>query len=811
MTQKLTNGIIKNEKTKNIIIRGEKMKKKLLSLMLALSMLISTMPFIVIAEEDGAGYATRGYVADKLLSVSDDYNAGITRGDIIKGYGDGDTKDDQYITRSEAVVMADRAFGKMPEPDKNFKRISETDLTFSDVPDWAEDAVNNLASRGILVGKGDGLLGSEDFITEDEVTLIIRRLYYLFGSNLKDDFQAYINKDYYNTAEISQGNVVTSSFHEVDERNDEIISDIINNYLSEEQPAGSNGEIIADFYTSVKNLNTGEGTEQDIEPLKPYLDEIDKIESLDELDALSTKIVKDYLVTTFAAFAIVADFKDNTKNILAFGTYSPSRTKADYENEDIMNSYKDYLTNILVLGGADNTKAAEDVEKFIAFEKDLSQYVMSNQEASNIDNIYNLYSYSELCDLFPAFDFDKLLEALGLHPEDNVLVTTPKVMEAFASYVNDKNIDLLKTILKISVLSLGSQLDKRFIDAANDFESDYFGMDVTSPAEDIALTTTKNTLSSYLSEEYIKRNFSDETKKDVENMVNEFIDIFRSRIANLTWMGEATKEKAIRKIDAMSVNVGYPESFEDYIDDITVYSPNEKYAYFNTMNSIRKSAYADIAESQGKPAEKADYWSVVPVYTVNAGYMQTDNSINFPAGILQEPFYYSDGKPEENLGSIGTVIAHEITHAFDNNGAKFDEFGNAANWWTEEDLAVFEQLCQDVVNYYNGFESAPGIQTDGELTISENVADIGGMACALDAMKKLENPDYKLFFESNAKLWKITGQRQYLESLSTIDVHSFGIVRANRLAALFDEFYEAFDITEEDGMYVAPENRVSIW
>ena len=229
------------------------------------------------------------------------------------------------------------------------------------------------------------------------------------------------------------------------------------------------------------------------------------------------------------------------------------------------------------------------------------------------------------------------------------------------------------------------------------------------------------------------------------------------------------------------------------------------------MNSIRKSAYADIAESQGKPAEKADYWSVVPVYTVNAGYMQTDNSINFPAGILQEPFYYSDGKPEENLGSIGTVIAHEITHAFDNNGAKFDEFGNAANWWTEEDLAVFEQLCQDVVNYYNGFESAPGIQTDGELTISENVADIGGMACALDAMKKLENPDYKLFFESNAKHQKITGQRQYLERLSTIDVHSFGIVRANRLAALFDEFYEAFDITEEDGMYVAPENRVSIW
>ena len=183
----------------------------------------------------------------------------------------------------------------------------------------------------------------------------------------------------------------------------------------------------------------------------------------------------------------------------------------------------------------------------------------------------------------------------------------------------------------------------------------------------------------------------------------------------------------------MSVNVGYPESFEDYIDDITVYSPNEKYAYFNTMNSIRKSAYADIAESQGKPAEKADYWSVVPVYTVNAGYMQTDNSINFPAGILQEPFYYSDGKPEENLGSIGTVIAHEITHAFDNNGAKFDEFGNAANWWTEEDLAVFEQLCQDVVNYYNGFESAPGILRNfkGKTSIAEYNTFPLGKFCAI--------------------------------------------------------------------------------
>jgi putative endopeptidase len=196
-------------------------------------------------------------------------------------------------------------------------------------------------------------------------------------------------------------------------------------------------------------------------------------------------------------------------------------------------------------------------------------------------------------------------------------------------------------------------------------------------------------------------------------------------------------------------------------------------------------------------------------YTVNSYYNATSNEIVFPAGILQTPFYDIKAPKEANLGGIGTIIAHEITHAFDNNGAKFDENGNAANWWAESDYQKFEELCDEVVRHYDGYETAPCITINGTLTLSENIADLGGMACALDAMKKIDSRDYDVFFKNNAKIWEMTCTRQYLEYVNQMDVHSSNKARTNKVIQNFDEFYQTYGITKIDGMY--SDNRVSIW
>ena len=198
-------------------------------------------------------------------------------------------------------------------------------------------------------------------------------------------------------------------------------------------------------------------------------------------------------------------------------------------------------------------------------------------------------------------------------------------------------------------------------------------------------------------------------------------------------------------------------------------------------------------------------------YTVNACYVPANNEIVFPAGILQAPLYDVNASREQNLGGIGYVIAHEITHAFDNNGAKFDKNGNAADWWTEEDYAAFQRLCDEVVAYYDGVEAAPGISCSGALTLSENIADLGAAQCILEAAQREDNPDLETLFRSVANTWCSTMPRDTAAYYATLDVHAPDKLRVNRVLQSLDEFYTTFEITEGDGMWLAPENRVSIW
>lgn len=313
----------------------------------------------------------------------------------------------------------------------------------------------------------------------------------------------------------------------------------------------------------------------------------------------------------------------------------------------------------------------------------------------------------------------------------------------------------------------------------------------------------------YLGELYAQNYFSKEAKQNVEKMISDIIDVYRTRIEKLTWMSDTTKEKALKKLDTMQINVGYPEDVQSYMDDVEIKSAADGGSYFENMLAISKEQVKNLIEHQDEPIDKND-WGMA-VYTVNAMYDSLANSITFPAGILQAPIYDVNASYEENLGGIGYIIAHEITHAFDNNGAKFDENGNATDWWTEEDYSAFSKLCKDVEAFYDGEEAAPGIAVNGELTLSENIADLGAVSCITEIVSHLDNPNYEALYKSIARTWASSSSREYMQYVSQTNVHCLDKLRTNRTIVNDQEFYDTFGIKENDGMYVAPEDRVHIW
>lgn len=288
-------------------------------------------------------------------------------------------------------------------------------------------------------------------------------------------------------------------------------------------------------------------------------------------------------------------------------------------------------------------------------------------------------------------------------------------------------------------------------------------------------------------------------------MTKQLIQTFRNRLQNITWLSDATKQKAATKLDTMKVKIGYPDTWPAYLDEIPI-DPSK--SIIENVTHIEEALNADVQKRLDSGVDKTR-WVASP-QTVNAFYNPQANDITFPAAILQAPFYDKDADYAQNLGGIGTVIGHEITHAFDTNGAGYDENGNYNNWWTQEDLAQFTARAQKVKDYYSSIEVTNGVFQNGDMTVTENIADMGAMACVLDIVGDDKEAQRKVF-ESNANIWASNQTDQYRDYLLMADMHSQNKVRVNAVLPLFEQFYDIFEVTKTDAMYVAPEDRVKIW
>lgn len=783
-----------------------KQVKRLLAAALAAGLLLCGLPFAAAA--DGA---TRGEVARMVVSAADDYNPGVKLEDVLLGDDKGDLREDETATRAEALVMLRRAFGDLPTPVGDNARSAIPAGNFTDVPFWAKDALADVFEAGIVAGTSDTTFDASSPVTAEQIQRFISRVYALEGTNLKDDFYAAVNKKALDSSTIPEGFECSGTLYDM-MYDDSRVGEIIREAASGTHEKGSPEQKIGDFYNNIMNWEARNAA--GVTPIKPYLEMVDAAGTLDEVLAAADRIAGDLCQRGLRSFGVTIDSRDSSRYIVTFSSLSTSLSRDIYEKDGgrEKDAYLKYLQALLVLGGYPEEDAKRQAELYWEGEKVLAAAELDRQDYGNVDKVYNLYTMTELRALFPNAKLDDAFKTSGLAASDRILVSDVGLLEAAAKFFTEENIEFLKARLRFELLAgFGGTLNHEFQEAADTYQNELLGTTGSLTDEYRASQIVQGRFGTEVGRVYAEKYFSPEAKADVQDMVRDFLEIYEERIQKLDWMSGATKEKAIEKLKTMSVKVGYPDDgdWDDSMDAVDIRSAAEGGSYFENMVEIARETRNYQIRVQNEPVDKS-LWAM-NVYTVNACYIPVFNEIVFPAGILRAPMYDVNNTREQNLGAIGYVIAHEITHAFDNNGAKFDKDGNAADWWTAEDYAAFQKLCEKVVAHYDGAEGSTGVACRGELTLSENIADLGAAACVTEAAKREANPDFKQLYETMARSWLSTASREYRQYVSMIDVHAPDKLRVNRVLVNLDEFYETFGIGPGDGMYVAPEDRVHIW
>lgn len=802
-------------------------------------------------EEAPETAATLGEIADYLVRVADDYNDQCTKERLLEGLG---SESDQ-ATRVQALVMVSRAFGKLPVPQGNDARLAPENVDLSAAPDWAVAELKNLVDGGVLapsdlgleeLGSGDDMdlmqadngasgeseiSGGEaqgndgDFglaVPEDaqdqtghapmdapededssnnvnssvlesaaslkEVETYCKRVYALFGNNLKDDFYQNVNKNELDNTELPEGEATAGGSKtvelETNKKVQQLIKDIVDS--DEAYARGSNEQKIRDFYRSVLAKRT-----EGLAPLQAWFEKIDQAAELAALRDVQIELIQKMGLSGngLLPFSLSTDLSDSSKTVLNLTSGFMVMTLEDYENKD-SKAHQEYRASIienLIKCGEDRETAEELADAIIAQEAEEMKHGMTSEEAADLNNYNNTFTMSELSELFPELGVTEFFTALGFKDTMTIQCYDPKTLEITAQHMNASELPRLKALVKLNLLGNNE------------------GFLTGQATEQEALDEVSVYLTNEVGQLYVEKYFPAEAKADVEKMVAQLIETYKKRITALDWMSEESKKEAINKLDTLKVYIGYPDQWPQ--SELEISAPKAGGSYFENMAAIgREGLRQNVADQNGTK----DSFGLT-VYMVNAAANRQSNSLVFPAGILQAPFYDPEASFEENLGGIGVIIAHEISHSFDDQGAQYDATGAVRDWWSADDYSHFKQLCQKVVGFYDGEEPATGIATDGQATLSENIADIGGMACALELLGTMENPDYDKFFRSYAKSWLLLSDRAYMAGMAASDEHAPKKVRVNKVVQNFDEFYKTYNIGEGDGMYVAPENRIKIW
>ena len=546
-------------------------------------------------------------------------------------------------------------------------------------------------------------------------------------------------------------------------------------------------------------------------PVKADLVLLESLSDFADFNEKATDLAKAAFTLPFG-FAVDADMKNTKVNVVSFtdpDIFLPD-TKT-YETEgakDLLAILEKQSVNLLKLAGVAEDQAKEYAADALKFDARLAKVVKSSEEWADYPASYNPYSLADFEAKFKSFDIKKfLLNALGEEPE-KLIVLDPRFLDNFESLVNEETFDEIKGWMLVKFINgAASALSQEFREAAFPFSQALSGQPELSSGDKQAYHLANGLFSEVVGVYYGQTYFGADAKADVLDMIQRMLNVYEDRIRNNDWLSQATKDKAIVKLRALILKVGYPDKIEDIYNRLQVTPASEGGSLFSNLRAaaILKREYN--LEKLHKPVDRT-VW-LMPGNLVNACYDPQRNDLTFPAAILQAPFYDLKQDRASNFGGIGVVIAHEISHAFDNNGAQFDELGNMVNWWTDEDYAEFKKRTQAEIELFDGIEYGP-VVLNGKQIVSENIADQGGLTAAVQAAKD-EGDDMKKLFENFARVWANKQLTESIKTLVAIDVHAPGPERANVQSQCQDEFYEAFDVKPGDGMWLDPEKRVHIW
>lgn len=633
------------------------------------------------------------------------------------------------------------------------------------------------------------------------------------SSLLKDDFYEYVNGAWLETAEIPEDKPATGGFQDLVDEIDRLLMKEFENFSQHPEtiPPGRLQDAVA-YYDLAKDYESRDRL--GAAPLRPLLERVTALENLEDLNRQLVDWVLEGLPLPFDV-DVDQDMKNTRFNTFfagPAGTILPDKTYYDEDNAQgpqLLDAFGTMTRAVLEKLDYSKEQAATIVSEALAFDRLIVPHVRSSEENADYSKNYNPRTFDEFTKYSQFFDLRSLtLGLIGQEPE-KIIVTQPDYFTALDEIANPTNFPLMKSWLLIQVaLAFTGYLSEELRVLGGTYSRQLSGATAPKPQDKAAFYLANGRFSQVVGEYYGRKYFGPKAKADVEHMVKEMIAIYQERLEHNTWLSEATCQKAIVKLSTLGIHVGYPEKIPAFYDRFHTKPKSEGGTLVGNARRFVRIVREDRFSKYGQAKDREE-WEMSAA-TVNAYYHPFLNVIVFPAAILQAPFYSLEQSKSANYGGIGAVIAHEISHAFDNNGAKFDEFGNMNNWWTEADLAQFENLSQAMIAEFDGLPYAGG-KVNGTLTVSENIADAGGLSCALAAAKKEDQVSLEDFFTNWAKIWRSKARPQYEQLLLAIDVHAPAKLRGNIQLQNIDDFYTTYDINEQDGMYLAPEKRVHIW
>lgn len=635
------------------------------------------------------------------------------------------------------------------------------------------------------------------------------------------DFYEYANGSWLKNNPIPGAYGRWGAFEELADRNNTKLRTLLEDAASDKSAKkGSMTQKIGDFYAS--GMDSAAIEKQGIKPLQPEFQRIDKIKNVNDVKAEIAHLHQMGVYPLFGFYG-AQDAKNSTmviSHLTQGGLGLPDRdyyTNDDAQSKELRKQYVQHVANMLRLLGEEEALAEKNAVVVMDIETRLAKASMTLLELRDPNATYNKITLAELKKISPDFNWDKYFSNVGLKNPGDINVIPSKFFSEVNSMLKDVKVADWKTYLRWQLIhATASYLSSAFV--LENF--DFFGKKLTGvremrPRWKRMISSTDEALGEALGQIYVEKYFPPEAKSRAQAIVANLKIALGERIKNLVWMSEDTKKQALNKLSAFGVKIGYPDKWTDY-SSLQI----SRDSYVNNVLNANRFAFEDNLKKIGKPVDRTE-WEMTP-QTVNAYYHPVMNEIVFPAGILQPPFFDMNADDAVNYGAMGVVIGHEMTHGFDDQGRQYAANGNIQDWWTKEDVEKFNERAKLIIEQFNGYAALDTNHINGALTQGENIADLGGLNVAFQAMKKSWEQNGKQpeidgftpeqrFFLSYAQVWRNNIRNETALLRLKTDVHSPGKYRVLGPLSNLPEFYEAFGVKPGDPMYRSEDVRVSIW